>query len=407
LDLDQHLGSGFDERVLGHVERLRAETGRFRISASNRPDPFATCYVVQLLAIMKRLASISERERAAIVDYLRGFQRGDGYFVDFAPDGWTPHQRELNDLLLTDLVTGSLLLLDAEPRHGLGFLAPMLSAAGVRRWYDRRRCFALTRGDAWSESIAVMSAIACLRHHATLKGIETRGWEPIEAHLNWLCKLQDRWTGLWGTTLGPRSRARLVWSRIAGRTDLGRYVAGMGAAFHIVDAFAAADRRPGHCGAMVRCTLRCQHADGLFYPAGGGSQCHDLDAVAVLANLSPFVSGDLRRRIRTAFLSVLRAVAPLEAADGGFWSYADGRGYRKGDSDLVVAGGESDLLSTWFRVATIAFIDTALARSDPGWRGRAWVFPPRGYLHLFTAAGLTASGETTAGQTGGDRRSSA
>ena len=68
----------------------------------------------------------------------------------------------------------------------------------------------------------------------------------------------------------------------------------------------------------------------------------------------------------------------LQGSDGGFRNFAGRVGYQKGDTQLFVRPGDSDLFSTWFRLATIALIDVS---SRPT-RDHVWAFPIEGFIHL-------------------------
>ena len=55
-------------------------------------------------------------------------------------------------------------------------------------------------------------------------------------------------------------------------------------------------------------TIDSQHEDGLFHPNGGGTQCHDLDAVSMLANLYRDATPSLQARARRSMTRALEAL---------------------------------------------------------------------------------------------------
>ena len=391
-----------EKSVLRFIEQMRipGSPGLYRISKSNPPDLYACTYVPQILALLGRLDWLSGAQKRALVRQLQSYQSEDGYFKDNLSDSWGPHRREMNVLLMSALACSSLALLDSVPLRKMRFLDKVMMSAGMRAWYDERRCAELMRGASWNESIATQSLAICLLLHAYHAGIDVSRWEVMDAYFDCLESLQDERTGFWGTRMSLARRLACRVSDVVNAMRRGRarrglkgllsaragapsyQVSGMGTTFHMVDIYAAVGRRPRHANKIARNTVKCQQPDGLFNPQGGGSQCHDLDAIAMLANLYHHVPEGTQRHIRDTMTRTLEAFVRLELenADGGFRNRAGGEPYQNVDTPVYIKARESDLLSTWFRLAAIAYIDLTVNLKARNYL-RDWHLPRTGFLH--------------------------
>lgn len=374
-----------EESALRFIEamRLPESLGAYRISATNPVDLYACTYVPQILTLLGRLDWLSSASRDSLINQLQCYQSDEGYFEDNVSNTWKPHVRETNLLLMSALASSSLALLGHAPSKEMRFLEGVMSPDGMQAWFDDRRRLALMSGASWSESIATECLAVCLIIYAYHNGIDIANWDVIETYFGCLESLQDKWTGFWGIPcVGRKHRLKHQISEIVKGFLPSYYTHGMGTTFHMVDIYAAVGRPWHYARRIAENTVRSQQSDGLFNPEGGGSQCHDLDAISILANLYKRVPRLTRRRIRRVMMRTLKAFVGLKLhnPDGGFRNRAGGEPYQKGNAPLYIKQGESDLLSTWFRLATIAYIDLTLNHATGNYL-RHWQFPQVGFLH--------------------------
>jgi hypothetical protein len=374
---------GIEEKVFGFVSAMREETtGKYRISISNQGDLYACTYVPQILSVLNAFDRFSPEDRQRLANRIQAYQEASGYFEEYISRHWTPNVLEINRLLMTSLSASSLALLGYPPSKKMAFLANVMTPAGMRSWFDERRRFALMANGSWNESIATECIALCLMVHAYYSGIEIQKWDVFQVYFECLESLQDKYTGFWGTHIGIKKKVRQHFRRVIKGVPPNYLTTGMGTTFHMVDIYAAVGRPLRYAAKIVQNTIKCQQADGLFHPDGGGSQCHDLDAISILSNLYNSVPQSLQKRILEAAKKTMAAFSDygLQNADGGFRNRAGGQPYQKGDSPLYIKRGESDLLSTWFRAATIAYIDL-ICTGQTKKSIQQWQFPKIGFLH--------------------------
>jgi len=375
-----------DKKVIEFIRAMREKaTGKYRISITNQSDLYACTYIPQILSLLNLLDRLSDEEKRLLADHIQSYQKESGYFEEFISTEWTPTKLEINRLLMTSLSASSLAILGHSPLKKMAFLDEVMTPKGMLAWYNERRRSALMAGDSWNESIATECLALCLIIHAYYKGIDIQKWDVFQIYFDCLESLQDRHTGFWGTRIGLKRKARQHLQRFTKGVSPIYPIIGMGTTFHMVDIYAAVGRPLRYAIKIAKNTIACQQADGLFNPDGGGSQCHDLDAISILSNLYDQVPLSIQNQIQLVMQKTIEAFLNynLQNMDGGFRNRAGGEPYQKGDAPLFIKQGESDLLSTWFRLAAIAFIDQTFAKQTGSSLMKQWWFPELGFLHYF------------------------
>lgn len=339
--------------------------------------------------VLDDLSSWSANAIGKWSDYIRSFQREDGWFQD-------PHLKPSpGNSLDSDYLRGhatflALMALDAlgqRPRRSLEFLGTWRNDSRLYDWFEQRDWTNPWRESNWVEWIGYWLLV-----DAGLKAddvpLPRSKWPPgFGGLLAWLEDHQDPTTGFWGD---PPYHG------------LSRTLHMMAAAYHHYVFYYATGREIRYRDRIIDHTLLLQQPDGLFVPGRvGGGPCEDLDAVDILANMHSLT--DYRRSdIESALSRAIDALVANQCHSGAFVysaetnktnlrsilkaSYSRGprtglqvlrrylnasgvQRFYAGCPNLPFRAGEGDMFSHWFRALAIAIIADLLGpdRSPVWW----------------------------------------
>lgn len=315
--------------------------GEYRQSPGGAPTLYASCYAAMILHYAGALEAVSDEERQAWAEYIRGWQdEATGWFAgpELAGPLTSPkHDREHLRMHTTAHVLPALDLLGARPRHPLARAREFLDRHHLVSWLSARDW-----RQAWFEGNNLLFIGQFLVHFRDVDGI-ANAQKALQLFFDWLDGQQDPATGLWGTN---------------GFCD--RFDALFGG-YHQLLVYYACGRPVRHAERIIDATLDLQADDGSFARGGGGGACEDVDAVDVLVNLFKR-TGYRRLAVRNALRRALDSIMTQRNADGGFVYRRGAPFVHMGIEATRSAPDVSNLFPTWFRLHTVALIAQVLRR---------------------------------------------
>jgi hypothetical protein len=361
--------------------QYRTTQGGFQLSPDSPVCLIGTSCAALASETLDDLSSWSPDSIGKWSDFIQGFQREDGWFVDpyLEPSAGNSLDSDYLRGHATFLALMALDALEQKPRQPLEFLDAWRDDSRLYDWLEQRDWTNPWRESNWVEWIGYW-----LLTDAELRAddvpLPRSKWPAGFAGLMaWLEDRQDSTTGFWGDP--PY-------------TGLTRTLHMMAGAYHHYVFYYATGRQIRYQDRIIDHTLSLQQPDGLFVPdIPGGGPCEDLDAIDILANMHRLT--DYRRNdIKSALTRALRALIANQYNSGAFvysakpsttslgsilkLSYSRGprgglrmlrRYFHSGSgSKQHYAGcasfpfhtGEGDMFSHWFRSLALAIIANLL-----------------------------------------------
>lgn len=340
------------KKVLGWVESMREKDGVYGMyryaRSSPGPDLYGSCFAAMLRYLTGDLANLSGNQKDEWIKLIQSWQEDSGLILDPQYYSWvgrrSPEEARMWDseyisYEMTATAISALDVFGATAMKPFEFFKPNLNPESIREYLQSRNW-----QQPWMEGNKILNfGIFLIKNYESNRCSK----ECIDAFFDTLDSLLDPRTGFWGTDKG------------ASVFD------GMGGAMHEYMLYFYCGRKIKYAEAVVDSTLSLQQEDGLFEPSGGGTQCADLDAVILLAGM--YLMNDYRRNeIQKTLKRVYDAIFALGLwnKDGGFKSNAhhtSDRTFRRNGLPYVSNnGGESDMLSTFFRLGTIYLISRVI-----------------------------------------------
>jgi hypothetical protein len=277
--------------VLRYVESLRVQGpgtpyGVYRPAPSQAPSLYASCDAALVRYILGDL-DLSPLQRRQWIDHINGFQD--------PKTGKYPAERFLH---LFGRTVRALNALGGEPKYPPAFLRRWVDPETAKRWME-----GLSWQSPWEPSIQVLHVAAPRGAAAAMdrKG-RRREAEWLSGVLDWLDARQDPKTGLWGPDRG------------ASTFD------GMGATFHFLPLYEAADRTMPRGRQIVDATLAIQKSK---HGTWGGVYA-DMDAVSLLAYFyvrEDYRRDDIQQSLRTSIELLFKTA--YDAKTGAFGDLAN------------------------------------------------------------------------------------
>jgi len=361
------------KNVKDFVLGLYTKEGSFSYSPANRiSNLYSTCFGVMCLDLIDELDIFEDKDK--IVDYIQSFQdEKTGYFIDSTaiPQNNASHDQEYIYLQLTDFAQLALSALNKNAKYEYTFLEKYKDEEYLNKWFHR-----LNWKNPWLVSNLIMFILNSLIYES-----ETENKKYIDTIIALLDQTQDPRNGYWN---------------LGNEVTLHNQMAG---AYHFVFFYTYLNIEPDHIDKMTDSTLMIQNYDGLFNYEGGGGSCDDLDAVDLLCRAT-FYSDHRKPEVENSLRLAYQSLLNNQNSDGGFcWakrnrlSVDDFRylintkmlknktdflsnatsktkkiGYNmvnnqfcwkySGLETMKLKTDDSDLFSTWFRLTSIAFIET-------------------------------------------------
>ncbi|MDY0386315.1 MAG: terpene cyclase/mutase family protein [Methanolobus sp.] len=361
------------KRVSEFILNLYNNNGSFSYSPTNQiSNLYSTCFGIMCLDLINELDNFQDKDKVA--KYIQSYQdKENGYFIDQSaiPKDNATHNQEYILLQLTDFAQLALSALDRKAQYEYIFLDKYKNIKYLEEWY-----YSLNWKNPWLVSNTIMFILNCLIYED-----ENENCEYINIIIDLLNATQDPKNGYWN---------------LGNKVTLHNQMAG---AYHFIFFYTYLDIEPNHIEKIIDSTLKIQNYDGLFNYEGGGGSCDDLDAIDLLCRstfYSNYKSIEITKSLQIAHYSLLAN----QNADGGFcWAKksnhnlhdclniinfnlinnkkdfianATSKGKKivydlaqkdvywkySGLENMKLKRNESDLFSTWFRLTSIAFVET-------------------------------------------------
>ncbi|MCH8806573.1 MAG: hypothetical protein IH986_10855, partial [Planctomycetes bacterium] len=246
------------ERAVAWLRSMRGDApGAYQFSADSPPSMMGSVCAALAGEVLGR--GLLHEGRQAWIDYIRSFQRDDGWFEDplLAPQTGSPHSPQYLRSHQTFLATMALDALGAAPRRPLHFIDAWRDDDTVYQLIDR-----LPWEDPWAASNWVEHIGYFLLNNARLRPADvpiprSRWPAGFRGLMTWLTDRVDPNTGFWGDP--PFAEPRRSHFLMAG-------------AFHHYLFFYATGTPIPAMEHVIDTTLGLQQPDGLFRPGepGGG-----------------------------------------------------------------------------------------------------------------------------------------
>jgi len=382
-----------------HSLRVEGQPGRYRVCRDGNASLLTSCAVIFTYDLLGELGQMSAEEREALVGFIQGQQSQEtGYFSENNVAQENLHGGWEHNYLVeesTKFSLHALAALGAEPLYPFAFLETDKHGDNLLQWLK-----SLDWREPWYQSNKVMFKLSLLIDDHERNGTQ-QSLDCVHAVLDWLNSWQDPQTGVWGTDHGVP------------------LYHGVFTAFHFLFFYAYLKRPLQYIPKLINSALSIQNRkDGLFSPHGGGGACPDLDAVDILvkcSQMTDYRSQDVKRALERCFQGLVNN----QDSEGGFcwarkrtftpgeWirSYPNFRNSMARSRGLYTAylylfrthflprgfeiqysgwdylkyySAESDIFSTWFRLLTIALIESWCPQEVQ--TGISWNFPNKAMI---------------------------
>ena len=373
-------------QVMSFVESMHDSDDQhyhYKLFKTAEVNPYPSCFAIYLKYMFGQLENMQEEEIRGWAEYFRGFQDQDsGIFSD--PNAFNrvvdeKHDSDHLDMQFTTFCIQALDCLGIESKYPLKFLEPYHDQSYLNKWLNELD---------WSNSSnsgnkCMFVAICAIYDYEIFNNQKSK--KLLSYWLDWMNNNQNSKTGFWGATKSTQ------------------YFNGILGFYHQFLIYNYLEKDLSYPDKVVDRCLFLQLSDGGFNPEYGGASCDDIDAIHTLVYL--YHKYDYRRDdIRSALDKSLRLIKKNQNDDYGFcwskhywydfrhyfnilydlivkrdlyYSYLCLRGLLRGQKkdfikQKVVTGWsvndrderESSLFDTWFRVTTIALINTVLQKKD-------------------------------------------
>ena len=361
------------KNVKDFVLSLYSKDGSFSYSPANKiSNLYSTCFGVMCLDLINELDTFTDKNK--IVNYIQNFQdEKTGYFLDNTalPQNDASHDREYIYLQLTDFAQLALSALNENAKYKYTFLEKYRDEEYLRKWF-----YGLNWKDPWLVSNLIMFILNSMIYEG-----EIENKKYIDTIIALLNQTQDPKTGYWN---------------LGNEVTLHNQMAG---AYHFIFFYTYLNIEPNHIDKIIDSTFLIQNYDGLFNYEGGGGSCDDLDAVDLLCRAT-FYSEHEKSEIKNSLHFTYESLLNNQNPDGGFcwakrnklnigdflylinirmlkhkpdflsnatsktkkigYNIINNQFYWKysGLETMKLKNDDSDLFSTWFRLTSIAFIET-------------------------------------------------
>jgi predicted O-methyltransferase YrrM len=325
--------------ALKFTEELKVNStafGRYRYAPSiAQPSLYASVFAALLRDLTGDLDRVSADDKMNWISYINSFQCDDGLFRDPITSN---EIAEIEDWWgwrhLTLLCVMALTALGDKPRRRLAWLDKFAARDAVEGWLA---------GMDWGEKVdvtsnAVQNAVACMQFARDFMG---EGWfaTAIDDALQFLSKRCNKITGLWGSPpLTPEVLSRQVQ-----------------AAYHFWLLYMYDSVTIPHRDRAIAQVLKTQSGLGGYNPALSlSSACEDI------ASIDPTVRfglGSIRNHCVASINRALPWVLYNFNSDGGAVLRRDSA-FIYGHPLLSSGPNESNIFATWFRMLSLALIDT-------------------------------------------------
>ncbi|OHX37136.1 hypothetical protein BJL95_20910 [Methylomonas sp. LWB] len=228
--------------------------------------------------------------------------------------------------------------LGGKPKYPFYFLEDYYDADRIKQWLDSHE---------WSKSCThaddidnkIMN-IGCLLQYQRDAWNDDRARAAVNYLQSYLLSRINKQTGMWGhfDTNNPDQLSRVVQF-----------------AYHLFPLFFYDGIQIQHHALVVEHVLATQNKLGGFGVQINSSACEDMDSIDILIRFSPFTKNH-KKEIDIRLYKSLNWILCNQVDDGGFVFRLYER-FTYGHSQMSSKPNEGSMLSTWFRVLSIAYLD--------------------------------------------------
>jgi len=351
------------ESSLAFVNQMKLgdQIGIYRKETGEGESFYGSYHALHIVDLFGDLKKLSDVEKSKWAENFQKRQTQHGYF--------SPQENDFSKRVsIKDMEPywhytrgniWALRLLNIKSNYKLNFLEPLLHPENLYKWvksYDWSNPWA-----AGNQVLACATALFALRDWFDMPGIDKLLEEAMYPALE---ELMDEQTGFWGTQYGADYRN------------------GLFGTIHLVPIYFAQQWPLSSVERKIDSTLKCQSADGSFWP--GGSDCPDFDGAYMIANLSmlsDYRKEDLKKAARKYLEHALMHEDPAgkgwllhrRGSDPREWKPRPHWIWKKGVKEPVAELREENLnrthimLGSWFYPLSIALISRMLG--DTGYEG--------------------------------------
>jgi hypothetical protein len=321
--------------------RIKGEpVGRFLYSLYGKtPILYASVYGALLYHLLNKVEDLTANDRREWVDYINGFQCGDGLYRDPSLEndiaesidwwGWRH---------LSAHVVSAITALGGMPVRPFHFLNILYGSGHAYRWICK---LPWTEGSA-NVSNTVMNYGVLLQYERDVRSNKMAG-AALGELFDFLKENICPETGLWGR---PQPG------------DLQGLSEAVQTSYHLWNLYFY-DKRPiPYMAKGIDSCLATQNRYGGFGIAYNSSACEDIDSIDPLCRFY-FITEYRHADIEHCLMNALRWVSANQMSDGGFVfrRFAE---FKYGHELMKTDSEESSLFATWFRMLSVAYISQVL-----------------------------------------------
>ena len=328
-------------RTLSYIESNRKPGicfGAYSYKSGGPPLLYASCYAALTKHLYNDLDAMPKSSLQEWISYIQGFQKDNGLFLD--PMIETPLAEEVDWWGWRHLTLHALMALAAlgglaEKRFEI--LKPFKKKGYFSTWLESRNW----RLDPASVSNEIQNLAVMLQYARDFQR-ETWCEDSLKEMFDWLDKMQDPETGLWGECFNTKHRLSN----------------GVQTGYHLWLLYFYDSRPIHHVDRIIDSCLATQNKRGGFGVPFNSSACEDIDSIDPLVRFS-FVTDYRKEDIRQALEKSIPWILVNANPDGG-WVFRRYEAFQYGHELMRAEAEESSMFPSWFRTLALAYLGKIL-----------------------------------------------
>ena len=328
-------------RTLSYIESNRKPGicfGAYSYKSGGPPLLYASCYAALTKHLYNDLDAMPKSSLQEWISYIQGFQKDNGLFLD--PMIETPLAEEVDWWGWRHLTLHALMALAAlgglaEKRFEI--LKPFKKKGYFSTWLESRNW----RLDPASVSNEIQNHAVMLQYARDFQR-ETWCEDSLQEMFDWLDKMQDPETGLWGECFNNKRRLSN----------------GVQTGYHLWLLYFYDSRPIHHVDRIIDSCLATQNKRGGFGVPLNSSACEDIDSIDPLVRFS-FLTDYRKEDIRQALEKSIPWILVNANPDGG-WVFRRYEAFQYGHELMRAEAEESSMFPSWFRTLALAYLGKIL-----------------------------------------------
>lgn len=335
---------------IGKNNHHKVNPGAYSYKLGGPPLLYASAYAALTLHIYNEIENIPDADKVRWIQYFKDFQCEDGLFRDTQiacpladeVDWWGWRHLTLHVLM-------ALTSLGGQAEKSFSILKPFKKNGFMTSWLVSRNW----QNDPASVSNEVQNYATMLQY---ARDFQKEAWcnDVLLEMYDWLDKMQDSQTGLWGHFFEDP-----VWLSNGVQTG-----------YHLWLLYFYDNRPIQYIERIIDSCLKTQNIYGGFGVPLNSSACEDIDSIDPLVRL-----GLMTEYRRDDIIDALKKALPWVLANfnqdgGGIFRRLET--FQYGHNIMHTKSEESSMFPTWFRTLTLAYLSKLLA--DNPIAGIEWQF---------------------------------